>query len=337
MELEPGNQDIRNLLAQAKTSNFEQNRLAHFDDSYLPKTTEERTKEDFSQIKNRLGEFNTELFEQTLEETKQNLIKSDKSLEYVWLGHEYRDGSSNCKKSYELAAKFYTKAAKMNNAEAMYNLALLHKHGNGVKLDFELAISLFKQAASQPAFKKMGFLDAPNVGVAESEHMLGLMYHQGIYLPRNIQQAVKYYEQAVEHGSPHAANNLGLIFMNADEVARDLERAEVLFLYSQRKGSLEAITNLVFVYLAKGDPEQALLWHERDLKASPILAMERHEEIMMEINDLRAYKNFETMMKINCNLKSKEDPCYPQSIRSISSPVHLLIETNIFLIYSKII
>lgn len=133
----------------------------------------------------------------------------------------------------------------MGNTEAMYNLALLHKHGDGVKLDFELAIGLFKQAASQPAFKKVGILDGPNVGVAESEHMLGLLYHQGIYFPKNIEQAIKYYDLAVEHGSPHAANNFGLIFMNADDTTRDLERAEVLFLYSQKKGSVEAIKNLV--------------------------------------------------------------------------------------------
>ncbi|RNA07584.1 TPR repeat [Brachionus plicatilis] len=321
LELEPSNEHVKNLLAQAKTLNFEQKRLAHFDDSYAPKTTEERTEEEFKKIADRLGQENTDRFKHTFERTKQDLIKSDKSLEYVWLGHEHRDGSSTCKQSYELAAKYYAKAAKMDNAEAMYNLALMHKHGNGVKLDFELAINLFKQAASQPAFKRLiGFADAPNVGVAESEHMLGLLYHQGIYVAKNIEQAVKYYERAVEHGSAHAANNLGLIFMNGDGVDMDLERAQVLFLYSQKKGSLEAITNLVFVYLAKGDPEQALLWHNRDLKASPILATQRHEQIMMEISDLRARKSqfdkelVESLINLKCDLN--EDPCYPHSIRS---------------------
>ncbi|RNA21414.1 hsp70-Hsp90 organizing 2 [Brachionus plicatilis] len=133
LELEPSNEHVKNLLAQAKTLNFEQKRLAHFDDSYAPKVTEERTHIEifvhfwfFDLLKQSiqsqalLGQENTDRFKHTFERTKQDLIKSDKSLEYVWLGHEHRDGSSTYKQSYELAAKYYAKAAKMDNAEAMY-------------------------------------------------------------------------------------------------------------------------------------------------------------------------------------------------------------------------
>ena len=65
-----------------------------------------------------------------------------------------------------------------------------------------------------------------------------------------------------------------------------------------------------------GDPDQAMLWHERDLEVNPILAMQTDEEIMMKIKDLRACKSFQSLMKLKCNLNDKVDPCCPQSIRS---------------------
>ncbi|CAF0781029.1 unnamed protein product [Brachionus calyciflorus] len=263
-----------------------------------------------------------------LEEMKKNLIKIDPTLEDVWLGHEYRDGSKQFKINYELAAKYYSKAAHKGNAEGMYNLGLLHKKGLGVLLDYKLAFSLFKKAASQPAFRKLGINEIPNVGVSEAEHMLALMYHNGVYVGKNLPMAIEYYQRAIEHGSPESANNLGLLYMNGDGVQKNLDRAEQLFLLSHKKGCVDAIMNLVCLYLAKGDPDNALLWHNRDLEANSLLALAQHNSIMNEINLLK-----ETCKKLNVpknqsihnilkqsvpnltELMNQQLQVYPQSIR----------------------
>src|SRR4051794_18895638 len=102
--------------------------------------------------------------------------ESDPAIADVWRGHEYRDGSEECKQDYSMAAKFYGKAAQAGNAEGMYNLALLTKRGKGVKQDFRAALALLENAASQPPTRMLLGKSSPNVGVAEAEHSLGLNY-----------------------------------------------------------------------------------------------------------------------------------------------------------------
>ncbi|CAF0781011.1 unnamed protein product [Brachionus calyciflorus] len=45
--LDPINNEIKNSLARVKELNFEQERMSHFDNTYFPKTTEERSEETF--------------------------------------------------------------------------------------------------------------------------------------------------------------------------------------------------------------------------------------------------------------------------------------------------
>ncbi|RNA15295.1 Sel1 domain repeat-containing [Brachionus plicatilis] len=227
--LNPSNEEVKKLLANTKYLEFEQNRYAHLDDAAQPKTSEEHFDEHIQKVNKYIGEKNTEIIRENFDKFKKMAIEDDKNLKDVFLAHEYRDGSLKCKQNYDMAAKLYGKAAKNGNAEAMFNLAQLTIKGQGVMQNFQIAISLLKNAASQPAQKKFGMNDIPVVGVAESQHLLGIIYQQGIYVSKNMAQAIEYYQMAVNNGNGRSANNLGLLFLYGDGVASDLDRAENLF------------------------------------------------------------------------------------------------------------
>jgi hypothetical protein len=130
----PHNEEIKNELALVKHQISEQERFAHFDEQSFPKSTEERTNDAIEKLLERYGEKDSILttdFHSLLEEKKNYLIEKDPTLEYVWKGHEYRDGSKKCEQNFELAAKYYAKAAREQNAEALYNLAQLTMKGLG--------------------------------------------------------------------------------------------------------------------------------------------------------------------------------------------------------------
>ncbi len=165
-------------------------------------------------MKNRKKEtgFTDELFsDDIIENIKEYLSEEDPTLLDVWQAHEYRDGSKNVKQDYEKAALFYGKASKDGNPEAMYNLALMHMKGKGVKLDFKMAISLLKKASELSPFRN-GEMKIPNVGVAEALHALGLAYEEGAYVERNYPLAADYFEKAVKLNYANSANNLGILF-----------------------------------------------------------------------------------------------------------------------------
>ena len=64
----------------------------------------------------------------------------------------YRSSSGRYKEAVEL----FTEAANQGDVEAMYNLALHYKSGQGVTRNFAYAITLLEKAASAPARKKDG-------------------------------------------------------------------------------------------------------------------------------------------------------------------------------------
>ena len=179
-----------------------------------------------------------------------------------------------------MAAEYYGKAAQSNNAEGLYNLALLHMKGLGVKIDYKLAISLLKRASSQNHMRNIPGMSILNVGVAEAEHSLGLVYNEGRYVDKDTRIAAQWYEKAVKHNYSNSANNLGILYMNGEGVEQNLDKAEELFLLAHKLNNIDCMFNLIYLYLIKNDPERALMWHERALKSelAPI-AQSRDKEI----------------------------------------------------------
>ncbi|CAF4987576.1 unnamed protein product, partial [Rotaria sp. Silwood1] len=203
-------------------------------------------------------------------------------------GHKYEHGDIDVKQDYEQAAKYFAKAARQGNAEGMYNLARLTDNGLGVKKDHNEAFKLYKQAAAQspqhPILKGVR-----NPGVAEAEHALALKYMEGIVVHKNLSVAAMWYQRAIDHGSPTAANNLAIMYQHGEGVNKDLDKAKELYELSSRRGDPNAMLNLAELLLDKNDLEMSRIWHDRACEAGNIQAQSNRHNFQLLLNIKEQY------------------------------------------------
>lgn len=205
----------------------------------------------------------------------------------VYLAHHYLTGMEDVTQSYEEAAKLFAKAAAAGNAEAIYNLAVLTKQGQGVKRNIPEAIRLFRQAAALPP--KLGG-SHPNIGVAEAQHSLGLCYDDGVGVDPNPKEAIRWYEKGFENGCSGAANNLGWIYANGKGVPANIERAVQYWKSAAAGGNVLAMESLEEHYMMLGDVKQAKLWWQSALDNGSVTAPQRKEflkKIEADLPELR--------------------------------------------------
>ena len=178
--------------------------------------------------------------------------------------HKYLHGLDGCQRDYEMAAKLFAKAARKENAEGLYNLAVLTQEGKGVQLNIQEGHRLFLQAANQDPMKELlpgsGVL-ARNLGVAEAQHHLGLSYENGIGVGSNYAKAREWYEKAVENGSGFSANNLASMYFKGLGVEQDIEKGILYRKLGALKGSVRAAENLANFYLEWKQLELARDWY----------------------------------------------------------------------------
>ncbi len=90
-----------------------------------------------------------------------------------------------------LAFELLNRAAANGNKSAMHNLGWMYKNGCGCKVDYAMALKLFKEA------KK------PNL-----YYHLGDMFEKGLGCTEDLREAVKYYTKGVEIGSSMAKKRM---------------------------------------------------------------------------------------------------------------------------------
>lgn len=84
-------------------------------------------------------------------------------------------------------------------------------------------------------------------GDADAQFNLGLMYNNGIGVPKGSTEAVKWYRKAAEQGNARAQSNLGFMYANGAGVPKDPVLAHVWFNVAGANGNEEARRNLVIV------------------------------------------------------------------------------------------
>ena len=186
-------------------------------------------------------------------------------------GHQYLHGDDGVKQDYEQAAKYFTKAANQGNPEAMYNLAWMTDRGLGVKKDHNAALKLLQQAVEQPAQHPI-ILTAPNPGVAEAEHLLGVRYAQGISVDKDPSIAAHWYQRSMNHGNAESAHHLALMYRDGIGVDRDVKKAEQLLQLSARRGDPNAMMHLSVMLLQNNDFEMAKMSYDRACEAGNLSA-----------------------------------------------------------------
>ena len=128
------------------------------------------------------------------------------------LGCCYRDGSGVEKDEAE-ALRWFRKAAAQNNAAAQFNLGQCYKEGVGVSEDWAEAVKWFEKAAAQ--------------GNLASQYNLGVCYMHGAEpdLQANVQKSVQWYRKAAEQGERRAQYQLGRCYTEGIGVPADEDEA----------------------------------------------------------------------------------------------------------------
>ncbi|KAJ3268499.1 hypothetical protein HDV01_002702 [Terramyces sp. JEL0728] len=212
----------------------------------------------------------------------------------VLTGHQYRDGDTDVKQDYEMAVKYYSKAASLNNPDGIYNLALLYKNGLGVEQNIQFSFNLFKRAAEMDP-KIMG--DCPNtgisiltIGVAEAQHVLGNAYAEGLGCVKDLCLASDWYKKASENGSPESAHNLGLFYWKGKGVQLDLIKAEQYLSLGAYRGNTSAMISLAYFLLQENyDFNGAEMYFERAIRSGSVLAQATESEFKQELKKKCTY------------------------------------------------
>ncbi len=122
------------------------------------------------------------------------------------------------RKDYAAALKAWTGAAEAGSADAMFNLAVLHRNGEGVPRDLAAALSWYEKAAAA------GQKDAPaQVALLRP----ALRFNEGLaaYQAGNFSAALAKWTEAAEAGNVDAMFNLGVMHRAGTGVAADLALA----------------------------------------------------------------------------------------------------------------
>ena len=111
----------------------------------------------------------------------------------------------------------------------------------------ETAYAAFQRGLYVSAFKQATKL--AEKGTPSAQTLLALIYQNGIGVPSNQAQAIKWYSAAALAGDPEAQFALGLILARGDGTPKDKAKAKGWFEAAAAQGHIEAHYNLSLLYM----------------------------------------------------------------------------------------
>ncbi len=174
------------------------------------------------------------------------------------LGMMYEKGEE-VSRDYGETLKWYRKAAKQGHQEAKQQLLRtveeLHKlSAKGIDGLLKLAEQGDAWVQTMLAYRYMEgmgiprdrgealkwFRKAAEQGEAVAQYNLGTIYWRGIGVPKNDEEALKWYLKSADQGEPSAQYNLGTMYWLGLGVPKDRREAEKWFRKAADQGSVEA-------------------------------------------------------------------------------------------------
>ena len=119
--------------------------------------------------------------------------------------------------------------ARAGEAEAQYDLGVMHYQGDGVPRDFKQARAWFLKAAAQ--------------NFAEARHNLGVMYYHGEGGPVDYDQAAAWFLKAAEQGKADSQAILGLMYLKGEGLGKDYIRGHMWLSLAEANGLPGAFKN----------------------------------------------------------------------------------------------
>lgn len=142
------------------------------------------------------------------------------------LGYNYQHGLKNLSLDLEEAIKWYEMAAEHNDPNAMNNLGLMYKNGEGVKQEYKKAISLLKQSS--------------NLNNKYALSNLAYMHLFGQGTEKNPNKAIELYIKSGEAGFPKGYYRAANQYYIGENVPKDLNKAIELYKKAADKGHTQA-------------------------------------------------------------------------------------------------
>jgi len=176
------------------------------------------------------------------------------------------------------ASEYYRRAAQKGNASAMFCLGKLYWTGKGVKRDYAVAVQWFR--------------DAAEAGNVEAMVMMGWVYYRGVgdgkIVPRDLKQARKYYQLAVDNGDDRSYYWLGVMCYEL----KDYKEAMAAFKKAAR------IDPAGSAFIDKSMPEQKSIRNSRALAMVRVGCMYNEGKGGEGVNHLKAKEWFERAAKL---------------------------------------
>jgi TPR repeat protein len=132
---------------------------------------------------------------------KQGAVLGDAPAQQA-LAEMYSAGEAPGGRDLKLAAAWHNEAAKIGHAPSLFALASAYERGEGVAVDPQRALGLYKLAAAE--------------GSAPARNALGTYFYEGRMVPKDPAMARRWFEQAAFDGDPDAMFNLGAMMMKGE-------------------------------------------------------------------------------------------------------------------------
>lgn len=116
-----------------------------------------------------------------------------------------------------------------------------------------------------------------SLGHAKAQATLGLCYHIGFGVKRNLATAIEWYQKAADGGHAGAQNNLAHLYDFGTGLPRDPDKAQSLYLAAAQQGLADAQFNVGLNYAlgiaVPQDWKKAAAWYEKAAKQNNLAAM----------------------------------------------------------------
>ncbi len=131
-------------------------------------------------------------------------------------------------------------------------------------------------------------------GHPRAQHVLGMLYQNGLGVEKDIKLAIYWLEKAAGQGLKEAESYLGHLYLDGKVVEKDVDKAEKWLLSAAKHGEREAQAHLGLMYLddktAKKDIRHAEIW----LRAA---ALQDSDEAKQALEKIPAVKALEKRTK----------------------------------------
>ncbi|KAF9150612.1 hypothetical protein BG015_007544 [Linnemannia schmuckeri] len=174
-----------------------------------------------------------QLYVENLNQTHTNADLGDVAAQ-VKLGDMYLEGKV-APQNYQLAMKWYLKAAEQGDADAQCKVGNIHCKGLGVQQDQAKGMEWYLKAAKQ--------------GNAPAQCNIAIFYSTGEGVTRDSNQAAKWYRKSAEQGYAPAQRSLGNLYRNgAGGMSLDYTKAMQWYLEASGQGNVQAQADIGTLY-----------------------------------------------------------------------------------------